>query len=127
MLEGNHRSTTLLRHMFDFSIEYLGPAKSDVFALNKPFNPNSSKLEDLINFDLNFELYSKPEGVENERYLELCQKKSLKLQTNADLVVHYEKAHELVNLIVCCSYLFTLFSKKNWCSPFLFDVADYRP
>ena len=76
-------------------------------------------------FDLNFELYSKPEGVENERYLELCQKRSLKFQTNADLVVHYEKAHELVNLIVCCYYLFTLFSKKKCCSVFLFETTTH--
>ena len=94
VLEGNHRCTTLLRHMFDFSFETFGPAKTDVFVLNKPFNRNSSKLEELIKFELNFELYSKPKEVENERYLELCRQKSLVLQKNAGMVVRHEKAHE---------------------------------
>lgn len=95
VLEGNHRCTTSLRHMFDFSFETFGPGKTDVFALNQLlFNRNSSKLEDLITFELNFELYTKPEEVDNEEYRKRCQEKSLVLQTNAGMVVRHEKAHK---------------------------------
>jgi hypothetical protein len=81
--------------MFDFSFETFGPGKTDVFALNQLlFNRNSSKLEDLITFELNFELYTKPEEVDNEEYLKRCQEKSLVLQTNAGMVVRHEKAHK---------------------------------
>ena len=89
-IDGNHRTTQLLLHFFDFELD------RESKSLRIPFTSisNESRLERVKGFSFRYLFLCKEKEVDNQRYYEACRKKSEEIQTKASMVIPIEDIHE---------------------------------